>query len=307
MNPVTPRFDSRRPSARDAARFVLVTLGLGAGGAAFARTDFELYGDLRNALAAEHLRGDAAAAHQLRRGVAAEAKPGSSLAAMVASDETDATRQAALRYMSGTQQEYFCRGKGLVYAEGAHDDGAWSKLVLIDGKREMIDGSYAQMSDGQWTYELADSYRPAERSQLWMTDGSAHAYSIIEIRSVDPSHADKGVWDTRWSERSTQRNWSVNGGGSGRREPARLYMALHYQLWSGWDLGYKLAFVAGAKDEVVTAFHDRIGRIDVKAVREVVEHLPSFAYQDAAGTSYEAADCFRVQAKMTAALVPGEQ
>ena len=291
-----------RPFARSLIphpRLVVAALLFAAAPVTYARTDFELYGDARSALAAEHLHADATTARRLRHGVAREAQAGTPLASLVAQGETAGSQEAALRYAAGTQEQYFCRGKGLVFAAGAHDDGSWSKLVLVDGRREMIGGSYAQMGDGQWTYELANSFRPAERSQLWMTDGHPQGFTIIEVRPRDATHTDKGVWDFSWDDAHRSRGWSVNGN---IVEPTRLFMAQHYHMWGGWDLGYRLKFAVGAKDELAWTFQDSSGLIEVTAAREVVEHLPAFRYQDAAGTNYDVDDCFHVTAKIRSGI-----
>ena len=271
-----------------------VSVMLLAASAAEARTQLELYGDYRNVLATEHLDGDPKEAKSRAEKLRREVQPESPLYLSLASGATD---QAELRYASGTQQQYYCKGKGLVYAEATHGDGSSSKLAFIGGTRKMLNDSYSQMGDGQWTYELANSFRKPQRSQLWMTDGQPNGFDIIEVRALEGGTADKGVFDFFWQGDShVDRHWSVNGTDV---EPTRLFMALQYHLWGSPDLGYKLDFVPGKQDHISWTFHGHSGEIVVKSEREVAEHLAHFSYQDGAGQAYPVDDCYRVEVMIT--------
>jgi hypothetical protein len=201
--------------------------------------------------------------------------------------------RAEIAYATGRKSEFYCRARGLVLAEGHHEDGTASRLVLISGERRVAPDEYSRMTGDQWVYELTDGYRPPSRSQVWMTYGAAREFNIFEVRTRGDGAADRGSWSSRWSRPGDrEHDFSVTGTAL---EPVRMYMAMHYHLWGSWDLGFDLRFEPGYHDtQFLWVSGNTLRRIYLRADRVVAEALPHLSVTDAAGAAHEYDDCWRV-------------
>jgi hypothetical protein len=268
---------------------------------AAARSSYDQMEDYRRALETQHIDGEPEKAKAETEELLKEVDPNSPVfpAIVRSNQELSGAKEgdldpAEVAFATGHKTEYYCKDKGLVYMEGQHNDGSWSKLVLVKSQREMIGDSYSQSSDGQWTFEMSNSFRAPTRSQLWQTYGKPNAFNIFEVRDNADGHTDKGSWDSSWEGDNHSSRYSVTSGGD---EPVRMHMALHYHLWGSNELGYSLKFEPGYKDRIKSEVHgSKSGRIPLQATRYVEEHLPSFTYEDSTGASYTADDCYKVTA-----------
>lgn len=206
--------------------------------------------------------------------------------------------EKAVKYATGTKQEIYCKGVGLVEMTGRHNDGSTSHVVLTKWTRAFHpSGDYSQMKSGTWVYEMSNTHRKATSSDLWITSETTTNWKVSELRENTDGRADRGTWicsleGTRNSTCSLSTNGQV-------KEPLPMFMALDYHLWGNRDLGYRIQFEPGFTD-----VHDarEVGAkkdILLKAVRTVGTAIPVHGYKDSAGKSYEHKDCYPVDYKIT--------
>jgi len=272
-------------------------------GSSQARNQLEDFEDYRSFLETKHVKGDAQLAQNQLSRLVDRLPSGDFLKAHIVThdlaENTATPDPDELAYATGRKKEYYCKGKGLVLAEGEHSDGNWSKLVLLSSVRRMDSDQYAIVQDGsQWIYELSNSFRQPAQSEVWQTYGRENAFNIMEVRRLDHGKVDQGSWDYQWSDGGFRSRHSVTGE---HLEPVRnLFMATQYHLWGSVHLGYDLKFEVGYKDiNKWRANGDKSGNFPVLSEREVAKHYPELTVTDSTGADHIHSDCYRVDMTLT--------
>lgn len=201
--------------------------------------------------------------------------------------------EKAIKFATGTKDEIYCKGAGLVYMEGKHNDGTTSTLKLISSNRD-LGGTYSLVKGGDWVYELDTEYREPITSESWLDQSSSNSYQIREFRRRINGN-DTGKWSAEWHGTNVSHSYSTRGESP---EPLPMYMANDYHLWGAYDLGFRIDFKVGYKDKVHGRESGSTKAIILKTDREVTERLPKFDYRDAKGKYHEYADCFKVRLKV---------
>ncbi|MCB0414285.1 MAG: hypothetical protein KDD50_08130 [Bdellovibrionales bacterium] len=201
--------------------------------------------------------------------------------------------EKAIKYATGTKEEIYCKGVGLVHLEGKHNDGTKSSLKLISSNRDLGD-TYSFVKGGDWVYELDTGYREPVTSESWLDQSTANSYQVREFRRRTEGN-DKGTWKASWQGNSSSTSYSTSGE---TLEPLPMYMANDYHLWGAYDLGFKINFKVGEKDKIYNREGGSTKAIILKTDREVTKHLDQFNYKDAKGNNHKFSDCFKVHLKI---------
>lgn len=199
--------------------------------------------------------------------------------------------EKAIQFATGTKDEIYCKGVGLVYLIANHNDGTTSELKLISSSRKFIN-DYSIVKTGDWVYELDTGYRDPVKSDSWLESSTESSFKFSELRKRTKNEVDKGTWQASWAAKDKKYNYHTSGD---TPEPLPIYMANDFHLWGSYDLGFKIKFKVGSKDQLSGFESGAPKDIILKTNREVTEKLAHFEYKDAAGVSYKHADCFKVK------------
>ncbi len=197
----------------------------------------------------------------------------------------------AIKFATGQKDEIFCKNVGLVFQEGRHNDGTISTLKLISSNRD-LGGTYSQIKSGDWIYEFDSEYRDPVNSESWLDESTDHSYKMREFRRKENGRFDDGKWSVSWYGTGYSSSTSTHGESF---EPLPMYMANDYAMWGTYDMGFKIKFEVGYKDQVKDRQNGSSKIIVLATDREVIEKLPKYSYQDAAGGFHEYPDCFKVR------------
>ena len=77
-----------------------------------------------------------------------------------------------------------------------------------------------------------------------------------------------------------------------------MHLANHYPLWGSMDLGFRLKFEVGYKDQSFGRQGGTAKTIVLTSNREVVEKLNSFSFRDSENKAYNFNDCYRVDVQV---------
>ena len=198
----------------------------------------------------------------------------------------------AIPYATGTKDEVYCKGVGLVHLLAKHNDKTESTVKLIRNNRTIDKDSYNVVTGGDWTYQVDTGYREAKNSRVWMDRASIDSYKMREVRALGRGHSDRGRYKGKWKE--GDRSFSYHGTGD-VKEPVPLFLASDFHLWGAWDLGFKIEFRKGFTDKMNGRESGAPKDIVLKTTRTVKEKMPSFSFKDVSGRSYTYNDCYRVQ------------
>lgn len=199
--------------------------------------------------------------------------------------------EKAIKFATGTKDEIYCKGIGLVYMIAKHNDGTTSELKLISSNRK-FSNDYSIIKSGDWIYELDTGYRDPAKSESWIETSTENSFKLKELRRRNKGEIDEGTWTADWSSGKTEFHYHTKGD---TPEPLPIYMANDYHLWGGYDLGYKIKFKVGSKDQLNGHEQGAPKRILLKTDREVTEKLEHYEFKDATGTNHKHADCFKVR------------
>lgn len=202
--------------------------------------------------------------------------------------------EKAVKFATGKKEEIYCKDQGLVHLIAFHNDGTESTVKLVQSNREM-GGTYNHLKSGDWVYEFDTGYRDPVLSQSWVEKSSEQSYIIRELRENDEGQIDKGRWEAEWSEDGRGRSFSTSGKSL---EPLPWYLGNDYHLWGSWDLGFKLEFKVGYRDEMRSKVSSTKKRFFLKTDRLVSEYLENFGFHDSKKIFYSFEDCYKVESNI---------
>ncbi len=205
---------------------------------------------------------------------------------------TEASMDKAIKFITGRKRELYCADQGLVEMTAEHNDGSSSRLVLIRSNRKMKAGSYALIEDGDWAFELSNSYRRPSISELWMLDATPSSFHVKEVRNRANGNPDTGEFISSWTNHRQSTNFGSQSEG---HEPLPVHMAADYQLWGNSDMGFKINFQPGYKDTQEDHVTGPAKDFHLKSERIVGELVPKVTIKDSAGTARDYRNCYPVK------------
>ncbi len=200
----------------------------------------------------------------------------------------------AVKFATGTKVEIYCRGQGLVHLIGNHNDGTKTEVKLIASNRKMGQ-EFAYITGGDWLYEMFTGYRTLTRSESWLDTSTSSSYSIQEFRKRAGGEFDEGKGTAQWQNGHVQNSYHTKGE---THEPLPLYMANDFHLWGSYDLGFKIQFKLGYKDEMQARERGSTKVIVLKTKREVIEKLESYDFTDSERKTHLFQNCYKVKSNI---------
>jgi hypothetical protein len=219
-------------------------------------------------------------------------------------DEQSDRLTKALKFVTGSKQEVYCRDVGLVKLKAFHNDFTTTDLTLKDNHRQKVQ-NYADVMDGSWTYELKTGYRPASKSDLWIVSASERSFRQKERRDHgDGATPDMGDYTANWDELGKRVKSSFSTHGE-QLEPFPMYLATDFHAWGGNEsLGRTIHFTVGYEDRKSDLVERVSGMsIPLTVSRKVSRHFQEYTVTSNSGLTHKYSNCMQVDYIISSTLL----